>query len=427
MSDGGGPEPPGQGRGAATGGTSPGDRAPGHGAIPAGVRDLFPPPLEDTLRELRRELHRRPELSWQEEETRDRLAAALRDLSVSDLETVAGTGLVARIPGRDPEARPVAVRGDIDALPIQEETELPFASENEGVMHACGHDVHAAWAVGAAALLAREPAASDVLVVLQPAEEKGEGAEAVLESGVLDGARAIFGGHVDPDVPVGEVVVQSGPIAASADFFEIRLRGSGSHAAKPHESRDPVPAAGSLVSTLYSLTPRRLRPGQPGVVSVTVLHAGEAENVVPDEAVVRGTIRAADPEARSLLGREVARIAESVARTHRVEAEADIRPGVPPAVNSAEAAGWTRSTVEDLLGEEGALTLDRPVMAGEDFAFYLEELPGCFVRVGAREAGAGPDPDRGGTHSPRFRPAEESLFVGAAVLAGAARRAADRA
>lgn len=403
--------------------TTDGRTGADRGAIPAGVRDLFPRPLERRLRELRRALHRHPELSWREEETRDRLAEALRELSVPDVEPVAGTGLVARVPGRDPEAAPTVVRGDIDALPIREQTGLPFASRNEGVMHACGHDVHAAWAVGAAALLLREPAASDVLVVLQPAEEEGEGAEAVLESGVLDGARAVFGGHVDADRPVGEVVVQPGPVAASADFFEVRLRGSGSHAAKPHEARDPVPAAGSLVSALYSLTPRRLHPGQSGVVSVTVLRAGEAENVVPEEAVVRGTIRATEPEARSLLGEEVARIAESVARTHRVDAEVEVRAGVPPALNSPEAAEWARAAVAELLGAEAAVTLDRPMMTGEDFAFYLREFPGCFVRVGAREPAAEPDPDAG-THTPRFEPAEESLFVGAAVLAGAARRAA---
>ncbi len=393
------------------------------GAIPDAVRNLFPPGLEGRLRELRRSLHRHPELSWQEEETQRRLAEALDDLSVSEMRSVAKTGLLARIPGRNPEARPVAIRGDIDALPIQEQTGLPFSSENPGVMHACGHDVHASWAVGAAALLAREPAESDVLVLLQPAEEKGEGAKAVLESGALDGVAAIFGGHVDSELPVGQVVVKDGPIAASADFFTIRLRGAGSHAAKPHESRDPIPALASLVSTLYSLTPRRLHPGQTGVVSATVLRAGEADNVVPDQGVVRGTVRATEPEARSLLVEEVARVAESVAETHRLEADVRIRSGVPPAVNEPREAGWARQAVGELLGEDAAATLERPNMAGEDFAFYLKEIPGAFLRLGAREPGAEPDPGAG-THSPRFVAAEEAVFVGSAVLARIARVAA---
>lgn len=394
-----------------------GDRS----AIPDGVRGLFPPELGERLRELRRALHRHPELSWQEEETQRRLAEALEDVSVSEVRSVARTGLVARIPGRDSGAAPVAIRGDVDALPIREETGLSFASENPGVMHACGHDVHASWAVGAAALLAREPAESDVLIVLQPAEEKAEGARAVLESGALDGVRAIFGGHVDSELPVGRVVAKEGPIAASADFFTIRLRGAGSHAARPHESRDPIPALASLLSTLYSLTPRRLHPGQPGVVSATVLRAGEADNVVPDEGVVRGTVRATEPGARSLLVEEVARVAESVAETHRLEADVQIRSGVPPAVNDGREARRARRAVTELLGEDAAATLDRPNMTGEDFAYYLEEIPGAFLRIGAREPDAEPD---AGTHSPRFVAAEESLFVGGAVLARTARRAA---
>lgn len=396
-----------------------GDRS----AIPDGVRGLFPPELEGRLRELRRALHRHPELSWQEEETQRRLAEALEDVSVSEIRSVAGTGLVARIPGRSSGSAPVAIRGDVDALPIREQTGLPFSSENPGVMHACGHDVHASWAVAAAALLARDPAEADVLIVLQPAEEKGEGARAVLESGALDGVRAIFGAHVDSDFPVGRVVAKEGPIAASADFFTIRLRGAGSHAARPHESRDPIPALASLVSTLYSLTPRRLHPGRPGVVSATVLRAGEAENVVPDEGVVRGTVRATEPGARSLLVEEVTRVAESVAETHRLEADVRIRSGVPPAVNTGPEARRARQAVTDLLGEDAAATLDRPNMAGEDFAFYLEEIPGAFLRIGAREPDAEPDPEAG-THSPRFVAAEESLFVGGAVLARTARRAA---
>lgn len=393
----------------------------GRSAIPDGVRGLFPPQLEGRLRELRRALHRHPELSWQEEETQRRLAEALEDVSVSEVRSVAKTGLVARIPGRSSGAPPVAIRGDMDALPIREQTGLPFSSENPGVMHACGHDVHASWAVAAAALLARDPAEADVLIVLQPAEEKGEGARAVLESGALDGVRAIFGGHVDSDLPVGRVVAKDGPIAASADFFTIRLRGAGSHGARPHESRDPIPALASLVSNLYSLTPRRLHPGQPGVVSATVLRAGEADNVIPDEGVVRGTVRASEPEARSLLVEEVTRVAESVAETHRLEADVQIRSGVPPAVNDGREARRARRTVTDLLGEDAAATLDRPNMAGEDFAFYLEEIPGAFLRIGAREPDADPD---AGTHSPRFVAAEESLFVGGAVLARTARRAA---
>src|SRR5207244_690118 len=176
------------------------------------------------------------------------------------LERVAGTGVVARIPGRDGSRAPVAVRGDIDALPISESTGLPFASEHPGVMHACGHDVHATWAVGAAHLLAARPATGDVLIVLQPAEDTGRGANAVLESGALDGVAAIFGAHVDRRFAVGEVVAQEGPLAAAADTFEIELVGSGAHGARPHEAADPIVGAAALIGALQTILARRVNP-----------------------------------------------------------------------------------------------------------------------------------------------------------------------
>src|SRR5262249_21001584 len=189
---------------------------------------------------------------------------ALAELRPAAIARVAGTGVVARIAGRDRRAPVVAVRGDIDALPVAEDTGLPFASHNDGVMHACGHDVHATWAVGAAALLAREPAAGDVLVVLQPAEETGKGAPAVLATGALDEVRAIFGGHVDRRFAVGQVVADEGPLAASADTFEVELHGQGAHAARPHESADPIVGLGALIGALQTIVARRLNPATPG-------------------------------------------------------------------------------------------------------------------------------------------------------------------
>ncbi|MEX2015839.1 MAG: amidohydrolase, partial [Candidatus Hydrogenedentales bacterium] len=205
----------------------------------ANMDKLIAPQLAKQLDELRQDLHRHPELSWQETKTSDRLHAALTALNPKSLQRVAKTGIVARIAGRNANAPIVAIRGDIDALPIQEDTGLPYASANAGVMHACGHDVHATWTVGAAALLAENPAMGDVLVVFQPAEEVGEGAMAVLESGALDDARVIFGAHVDRRFAVGEVVAQEGPLAASADSFEIVLTGRGAPGARPPEGRAP--------------------------------------------------------------------------------------------------------------------------------------------------------------------------------------------
>ncbi len=384
---------------------------------PARVAALIPPALRDTLVELRRDLHAHPELAFQEERTAARLAAALGAVPGAEVARVAGTGVIARVRGRDRGAPAVAVRGDIDALPIQEATGLPFASRVPGVMHACGHDVHAAWAVGAAYLLAERPARGDVVVVLQPAEETGHGATAVLESGVLDGVAAIFGAHVDRRFTVGEVVAQPGPLAASADTVTITLTGSGAHGARPHEGADPIVGAATLVSALQTIVSRRIDPARPAVVTIGSLHAGSAPNVIPDRATLAGTLRAVDPETRRLLHDEVRRIAESTAALHHLHADVALELGPPPIVNPPEPVGWARRAATTLLGEEAVVPLGTVNLGGEDFAWYLERITGCFLRIGAREPGGAPIP----AHSPHFYAAEESIFVGAAVLAETAR------
>lgn len=377
----------------------------------------FAPGLRDRLIELRRAIHREPELSFREHATADRLLAALHALGVDSAQRVAETGVVARVPGRDRNAPVVALRGDIDALPIQEATGLPFASTVPGVMHACGHDVHATWAVGAAALLLAKPAGGDVLIVLQPAEETGKGALAILETGALDGVSAIFGGHVDRRFRVGQVVADEGPLAASADTFEIELVGGGAHAARPHESRDPIVAAAAVVSALQTIVARRLNPATPGVVTVGSIHAGSASNVIPDRATMSGTVRAVEPASRELMLREVKHVTESVAGAFGVEARVTLDLGTPPIVNPALATSWARSAATSVVGEQNVVPLGFLNMAGEDFAHYMERIPGCFLRIGAREADGAVIP----AHTPSFQAAESSIFFGAAVLAECAR------
>ncbi len=380
----------------------------------------FPDTLRAELTALRRDVHRYPELAFREERTAERLTDALASLApagVVSVTRVAGTGVVARLRGRDPSAPVVAIRGDIDALPIQEATGLEYASVVPGVMHACGHDVHATWAVGAACLLAADPAAGDVLVVLQPAEETGRGAAAVLASGALDGVAAIFGAHVDRRFAVGQVVADDGPLAASADQFAIELLGAGAHAARPHESADPVVGAAALVGALQTIVSRRLNPASAGVVTVGALHAGTAANVIPERAELLGTVRAVDAPARALLVDEVRRIAAGVAATYRLEARVTFEPGVPPIVNPPGPTAWARQAARATLGDDAVVPLGFLNMAGEDFAHYMERIPGCFLRVGAREAGSRVV----AAHSPQFYAADESVFVGAAVLAATAR------
>ena len=388
-------------------------------SLPPGVTAQFSAEELAWLTELRRELHRHPELSWQEEHTARRLEAALKRAGVLDVRRVVGTGVLGRVPGLRRDRPLVAIRGDIDALPIQEATGLSFASEQPGVMHACGHDVHATWAVAAALLLRKSPADGDVLILLQPAEEAADGAAAVLDAGALEDVRAIFGGHVDRRYDVGRVVVQEGPIAASADFFEIELVGTGAHGARPHEAADPVVGAAALVGAHQTLVSRRLDPGIPGVVTVATIHAGEADNIIPDRAMLSGTVRTVDAASRGLLLDELRHVTEHVARAHHLRPKVTFARGTPPVVNAPGPVAWARDAVTAVLGDEGAVPLAGTNMAGEDFAFYLERLPGCFLRIGAREPGGPALP----AHSPGFYAAEESIFIGAAVLAEMARRA----
>jgi hippurate hydrolase len=388
--------------------------------LPGAIAAQFSSALSATLVELRRDLHRHPELAFRETRTAARLIEALSAIGIADVRRIGASGLVARVPGRDRSARPVAVRGDIDALPIQESTGLPFSSEVAGVMHACGHDVHATWAVGAAALLLAAPAECDTLVVLQPAEETGSGALTILESGALDDVRAIFGAHVDRRFDVGTAVADEGPLAASADTFEIELVGAGAHAARPHESRDPIVALAAVISALQTIVARRLNPAVAGVVTVGTVSAGTAPNVIPDSARLSGTVRAIEPASRAMMLDELRRVTEAVAAGFGVEARIHLDRGTPPIVNPAEATSWARRAAVSLLGETNVVPLGFLNLAGEDFAHYLERMPGCFLRIGAREPGGETIP----AHSPSFYAAENSVFVGAAVLAESARVAA---
>ena len=375
--------------------------------------------LEERLVALRRNLHQHPELSFSEVRTSALLKQELASLDPKSIVQVARTGLVARIAGRDPAAPVVALRGDIDALPITEATALPFTSMNDGVMHACGHDVHAAWAFGAAALLSEHPAVGDVLVVMQPAEEIGEGAAEVMASGALDEAKVIFGAHVDRRFTVGQVVAQPGPIAASADAFEITLVGKGAHGARPQEAADPIVCMAAVITALQTIVSRRVHPANHAVVTVGAVQAGTAGNIIPERAVMKGTLRATDDATRALLLEQVRHIATHVAQAHGVASTITSGVGVPPVINDARAAEWAKEAAVAELGAEGVVSLGQVNMAAEDFAWYLRAIPGCFMRVGARREG---EPVIA-AHSPQFDVAEEAILVGARVLAESARRA----
>ena len=368
---------------------------------------------------LRRTLHRFPELSNEETQTSQRICQYLKDLGIS-FRREAKTGVVADIPGA-PKVPSVVLRADIDALPIQEETDLEFSSTQVEVMHACGHDGHTAMLLGAAELLAREKnLPAPVRLLFQPAEEKGTGARAMISSGVLRDTGMIFGGHLDRHYHPGTIVVTEGPVNASSDSFKIEISGQGAHGARPHESVDAVVVGSLMVMALQTIVSREVDPSRPSVVSVGLFHAGTASNVIAGQANLEGTIRAQHQEVRDHLHAAVRRIAESIAQLHGAKVNLEITKGTSPVINESHMANLAREAAIQTVGEENVLPLRAANMGGEDFSYYLEKIPGAYVRIGGQVKGRESYP----AHSSKFDFDEQALAVGAvyyyrlAILAG---------
>jgi len=365
--------------------------------------------LFERIVSLRRALHAEPELSWQEHKTADRIAAFLDELGIEYERGVAGTGIVADLPGSE-NVPIVALRADTDALPIQEETGLPFSSQVPGVMHACGHDGHTSMLLGAAALLASEQnLPAPVRLIFQPAEETADGAKAMIESDVLDGVGLIFGGHLDRHFPAGTVVITDGPVNASSDFFHIEIEGKGGHAARPHEAVDAVVVGSLLVMALQTIVSREVNPAHPSVVTVGRFQAGTAGNVIASHASLTGSIRAQEQPVRDSLHRSIERIARSIGELHNAKIDVSIGLGTPPLINPPDVAEVARQAVRSSLGEEALRKLEIANMGGEDFSYYLEQVPGCYVRFGSQVPGREGFP----AHSSRFDFDEKALDVGA--------------
>jgi hippurate hydrolase len=361
---------------------------------------------------LRRDIHREPELGFDTVKTTEKVLAALDGLPL-DIETgVARNGIVATLRGEGPT---VALRADMDALPIKEETGLPFASETEGRMHACGHDGHTSMLVGAAHALSGMGDRLDgtVKFVFQPAEEGGGGGGVMVDEGVADDVSSIFALHLWPGLPFGKVATKAGPIMAAADAFEMEIRGSGGHGAMPHLAADAVVIAAQVVTALQILVSREVDPVEPTVLTVGQIGAGTAFNIIPEKAHLGGTVRTLNPDLRERIPERMEAVASGIAQGMRGDANLDYTFSYPVTVNDEAAAARVLSVAEDLLGGQSALEVPNPSMAAEDFAFFLEKVPGAFIWLGVGE-------DVSGLHTPKFAFDEGVLPRGSALLAALA-------
>ncbi len=393
--------------------------------MPIGENEIVTIPAlpDETFRrmvDLRRHFHRHPELSFEEVETARTVMAELDRLEIPCEYGGPGGGVVGRLVGTDVQGPTVALRAEMDALPCAEHTGLPFASEVPDRMHACGHDAHMAMVLGAAALLRSSPPAATTLFVFQPAEERGNGSLAMLRSGLLADATAIFAGHVTHHYALGELMVSRGTITARADRFTIRVRGRGGHGARPHEAIDAVVIAGILITTVQTLVSRTINPAFPAVVTIGSVRAGSAPNIIAEDAVLDGTIRTTRAEARQQIVDGLHRIANALAHLHSAEIAVTMGEWSPPVVNSERETAIARRAALRVVGREAVVEQEYPSMGAEDFSYYLHEIPGCYVRIGVR----GADGEYVPLHSPRFDVDEQALKVGACFYERVVREAA---
>jgi len=366
----------------------------------------------DQLVEWRRALHQIPELGFEEHETSQYLRRVLAGMGL-DVEVAADTGLVTEISGREP-GPVIALRADMDGLPLQEESGEPFSSQHDQIMHACGHDVHMSVLLGVAErLVHRRDFPGSVRLLFQPSEEgQASGARALIAAGALRGVAGILGLHVWAPVPVGAVAIRPGVMMASADSFEIVVHGRGGHGSEPDTARDAVLIASQVVVNLQMVVSRRVTPLEPVVISVGTFQAGAASNIIAETARLTGTVRTLSSAVEDVVERELAVIAANTAAMHGATVDFTYHRGVPAVVNDkAVVDAWTAA-----LRDVAAVEVPRPAMGGEDFSYYLQEVPGAFLFLGGR-----PDGEQFPHHSPHFRISEACLPIGVEVMERGAR------
>jgi amidohydrolase len=367
--------------------------------------------LQPDIQAWRRDIHEHPELQYDEHRTAAFVAERLREFGCDEVATgLGGTGVVGVIKGRKApgkgDIRAIGLRADMDALPIEEATQLPYASKTPGKMHACGHDGHTAMLLGAARYLAEtRNFAGDAVVIFQPAEEGGAGAAAMIKDGLLDrfAVDQVFGMHNGPGIPIGSFAIRPGPIMASTDAVDIRIEGRGGHAARPHISIDSVLVGAQLVTALQSIVSRSVDPLESAVVSICEFHAGNARNVIPQTAELKGTIRSLTPEVRALVERRLREVIDGVARMTGAKIDLNFERGYPMVVNHAAQTDIAIEVAKKVAGEGNVHEMP-PLMGGEDFAYMLERRPGAFIFCG--------NGDTAGLHHPAYDFNDDAIVYG---------------
>src|SRR4051794_14176569 len=367
---------------------------------------------------LRRHFHAHPEPSGEELQSSLHLYRLFDEMSLPVRMGPEGCGVIVDSRNSQGEQR-IALRADIDALRIEDQKQTPYRSTVPQMMHACGHDAHTATVFGALVALDRLECDHSLpwpvtwRGIFQPAEESGDGAKAMIAAGALDGVTAIVAAHVDPTRRAGVIGLKSGPLTASCDDMRITVRGRGGHAARPHESNDPIAAAAELVSTLYQFVPRATDSQDAVVVSFGQIHGGQNNNVIPEEVVLDGTVRTLNRDIREKTVKHIRTLADGIAKVTGATLEVSFRHGSPSVQNDEKMTALVSRVATDLLGAENIQLMTRPSMGAEDFAYYLERIPGMMFRLGA----AGDNGSWPGLHTPMFDVDEKCLAVGAKIFA----------
>ena len=367
--------------------------------------------LQPDIQAWRRDIHQNPELLYDVHRTAAFVADRLREFGCDEVATGLGrTGVVGVIKGRKPagkgDLKVIGLRADMDALPIEEATDLPYASRTPGKMHACGHDGHTAMLLGAARYLAEtRNFAGDAVVIFQPAEEGGAGADAMIKDGLMDrfGIEQVYGMHNGPGLPVGSFAIRSGPIMAATDSIDIKIEGLGGHAARPHKCIDSVVVGSQLITALQSIVARTVDPLDSAVISICEFHAGNARNVIPQSAELKGTIRALTPEVRTLVEKRLREVIDGVARMTGAKIDLDFERGYPVTVNHAAQTDVATEVAREVAGAANVHETP-PMMGAEDFAYMLEARPGAFIFCG--------NGNSAGLHHPAYNFNDDAIVFG---------------